>query len=212
MSRPIPTPVFHFTHIDHLGDVAAHGLLSDSAARARGLVSTEVGNREIKERRRRRVVPVAPGGVVADYAPFYFAPRSPMMFAIDRGNVAEYSGGISSLVYLVTTIERLHDLRCEVLTTDRNAVLGYATFHRDLDALDAGIDWPLMSARMWNNTVEEPDRMERRMAECLVHEAVPWEAFAEIHVRHAERRTQVEELLGVGIAAEHVHVTPDWYF
>ena len=212
MSRPVPTPVFHFTHVDHLRDVVTHGLLSDTTARRRGLVSSEVGNREIKERRRRRIVPVPPGGVVADYVPFYFAPRSPMMFAIGRGNVAEYSGGISSLVYLVTTIERLHDLSCEVLTTDRNAVLGYATFRRGLEALDAGIDWPLMRAKMWNDTVQEPDRRERRMAECLVHEVVPWEAFTEIHVRSADRRTTVEELLGAGVTAGRVHVTPDWYF
>ena len=69
-----------------------------------------------------------------------------------------------------------------------------------------------MRAMMWNDTVEEPDRMERRMAECLVHEVVPWEAFTEIHVRTAERRTQVEELLRLGVTPGPVRVTPDWYF
>ena len=128
--------MLHFTHVDHLVAVAQHGLLSDTVARACGLLTNEVGNREIKERRRRRVVPIAPGGVVADYVPFYFAPRSPMMYSIHRGNVPEYPDGIEPLVYLVTTIERLFVLGCAVLTTDRNAVLGYAEFHRGLDSLD----------------------------------------------------------------------------
>ncbi len=208
----MPTRVLHFTHVDHLPDVALHGLLSDNAAQTRGLLATAVGNREIKERRRRRLVPLPPGGVVADYVPFYFAPRSPMMYAIDRGNVAEYAGGIDPLVYLVTTVERLHEVRCEVVTTDRNAVLGLATFRKGFEELGTAIDWPLMKSTWWNNTIQEPDRMERRMAECLAHEVVPWEAITEIHVRTAERRTQVEDLLGPGITPGPVHVTPDWYF
>lgn len=210
--RPVPTPVLHFTHVDHLPAVVEHGLLSDTVAQSRGLLTNEVGNRGIKERRGARAVPIPPGGVVADYVPFYFAPRSPMMYSIYRGNVPEYVEGITPLIHLVTTVERLLELGCAVVTTDRNAVLGYAEFHQGLEALDGAIDWPLMRATMWNDTIDEPDRMERRMAECLVHGVVPWEAFTEIHVRTAERRSEVEELLGPGVTANLVRVTPDWYF
>lgn len=195
-----------------MADVAEHGLLSDTVAQERGLLTNEVGNRGIKERRRRREVPITPGGVVADYVPFYFAPRSPMMYSIYRGNVPEYAEGTGPLVYLLTTIERLIEVGCAVVTTDRNAVLGYAEFRQGLDDLDRLIDWPLMRATMWNDTIDEPDRMERRMAECLVHEVVPWEAFTEIHVPNAERRAEVVAALGKGIAPRRVHVTPDWYF
>ncbi len=212
MPRPVPTRVVHFTHLRHLPGVVAHGLLSDTVAQERGLVTTEVGNRDIKERRRRRVVPVPPGGVVADYVPFYFAPRSPMMYAIDRGNVPEYAGGIDPLVYLVSTVERLQEAGCTLVTTDRNAVLGIATFRQGLDGLDTGVDWQLIEATWWNNTVQEPDRMERRMAECLVHQVAPWEAFTEVRVRSDARRLEVEALLGPGIAPGPVLVTPDWYF
>ncbi len=135
-----------------------------------------------------------------------------MMYSLYRGNVPEYAQGISSLVHLVTTLERLLEVECAVLTTDRNAVLDYAQFHPGLDALDTSVDWHLMKAKMWNDTIDEPDRMERRMAECLVHEVVPWEAFTEIHVRTTERRSEVEELLGARVTANLVRVTPNWYF
>lgn len=204
--------MLHFTHVAHLADVVVHGLLSDTVAQARGLLTNEIGNREIKERRRRRPVPVDPGGVVADYVPFYFAPRSPMMYSIYRGNVPEYAEGTGPLVYLVSTVERLIEVGCAVVTTDRNAVLGYTEFREGLDGLDAAVDWPLMGATMWNDTIDEPDRMERRMAECLVHEVVPWEAFTEIHVRSPDRRGEVQAVLGRGVAPGPVHVTPDWYF
>jgi hypothetical protein len=211
MPRPTPTLIYHFTHVDHLPGIVQRGLLADTAARKVGVLANEVGNRDIKERRRRRPVPMPPGGVVADYVPFYFAPRSPMMYAIDQGNVPEYSDGIDPLVYLVTDIERLLILGLTVLTTDRNAVLYFAEFATGIDRLDDTVDWPLMRQTMWNNTADEPDRMERRMAECLVHESVPWEAFSAIHVRTDSRRDEVATLLA-SVDAPSISVAPAMYF
>jgi len=87
MPRPRPTPVFHFTRVEHLETIAASGLHCDSLAQANGMLTIEVGDTGIKARRSRRLVPLAPGGFVGDYAPFYFAPRSPMMYSIAAGNV-----------------------------------------------------------------------------------------------------------------------------
>ena len=47
-------------------------------------LTTEVGQPDIKLKRRHRVVPIDPGGVVADYVPFYFAARSPMLGSIHQ--------------------------------------------------------------------------------------------------------------------------------
>lgn len=80
-------------------------------------------------------VRVRPGGVVADYVPFYFAPRSPMLYAIHMGNVAEYNDGIDPLVYIVTSVERLLALGLAVVTTDRNAALATATQAAGVDGL-----------------------------------------------------------------------------
>jgi hypothetical protein len=67
LPRPAPTPVLHFTHVDHLPTIARTGLVADTVAQASGLLAVEIGNNEIKASRRRRSVPVPPGGVVADY-------------------------------------------------------------------------------------------------------------------------------------------------
>jgi hypothetical protein len=42
----------------------------------------EVGDPQIKERCRNRAVNTGPGGTIGDYVPFYFAPRSPMLYRI----------------------------------------------------------------------------------------------------------------------------------
>jgi hypothetical protein len=174
----VPHWVYHFTRIEHLPTIIQHGLLSDALAAS--VLQVEIGNRGIKGQRARRLLPVAPGGVVADYAPFHYAPRSPMMFAIHRGNVPSYSEGCERLIYLVTSVERLHEAGLRVLGTDRNAALEIAKFANAPAEILRLVDWPLMRAQYWANTEEDPDRRERRQAECLVHENVPWEVISDV--------------------------------
>ncbi len=211
MPRPVPTPLYHFTPIHHLGSIIEHGLLCDNGAAA-GLLAIEVGNRGIKERRRRRALPVGPRGVVADYVPFYFAPRSPMLYSIAMGNVPEYTGGVDPLVYLVTTTDRLAELGLPMLFTDRNAVLDTARFTGSLSDLDTLIDWPLMRATMWNNTPSEPDRKERRMAECLVHRQVPWRAMEYVAAHTPARAAEARATLARSCQGIAVRTRREWYF
>ncbi|MER7004640.1 DUF4433 domain-containing protein [Dactylosporangium sp. NPDC000555] len=212
MVSPEPVWIMHFTHVSHLTAIAAAGLLSDSAAQGASSFKVEVGNTGIKEQRRRRVVPVAPGGVVADYAPFYFAPRSPMMFAIFKGRVPTYQGTCDELVYLVSKVQRMIDLGLTTVFTDRNAALQVARFSTDVSELASMIDWPLMRATYWNNTEAEPDRRERRMAECLVHGGVPWSAFSAVVTRNEACAQQATAALTAAGATTHVYVRPTWYF
>lgn len=209
---PVPTPILHFTHFDLLPSIVRSGLVADTQAQSSGQLTVEVGNRGIKEMRRRRPVPVAPYGVVADYVPFYFAPRSPMMFAIHRGNVATYQGGCKDLVYLVSTVERLAQEGLPMVLTDRNASLAVASFSNDIAQLPELVDWRLMKERYWANTVDDPDRMERRMAECLVHGVVPWRAIVSVGVYDQARADGVVSTFRtLGVEAQVV-VRRHWYF
>jgi hypothetical protein len=204
--------LYHFSHIDHLRSIATDGLLADNEITGSDRLRVEVGQPSIKQQRRRRALPGAAGGVVADYVPFYYASRSPMLYAIHKGRVAEYDGGQDALAYLVTTVERVVALGLRPLYSDRNAVLTLTRFTADVDALDALVDWDLMADRYWHNTPDEPDRRERRMAECLVHRCVPWEAFVEVGVRSPGRCAEVERLLDGVAGSPPVRSHPDWYF
>lgn len=212
MSRPKPTWLYHFTHLDHLASIATDGLLADSHAVELGRITTEVGEPGIKAQRRYRRVPCGAEGVVSDYAPFYYASRSPMLYAIIHDRVASYTEGQQPLVYLVATVERLIELGITPIFTDRNAVLAITRFTPVLADLDDLVDWPLMATKMWNNTPDDPDRRERRMAECLVHRQVPWEAFMEVQTVDQEHRQRAETILaGVGCSIP-VRSHPGAYF
>lgn len=211
MPPPSQIKLFHFTHVDHVASIARTGLLSDGKEPD---LQHEAGDREIKARRRRQIIDASPGGVVADYVPFYFAPRSPMMYSISRGNVPTFTVHHHELVYLCTTMERLEELGLDIVVSDRNAAKAIALFSSErLEWSEHGfIDWPLMTAQMWNNDPQHPDRMERRMAECLVHDFLPWEAVLAVGVQNEAASDRVAAALD-GISHQPpVRVRPDWYY
>jgi hypothetical protein len=71
--------IYHFTHVNNLEAIRAADMLRCDSVAREGMTRTEVGDPDIKESRRQRVIPIEPGGRVGDYVPFYFAARSPMM-------------------------------------------------------------------------------------------------------------------------------------
>lgn len=213
MPRPRPTRLFHFTHVDHLASIARDGLVCDAQAHHDGRLQTEVGNVGVKEQRRKRVVRVGPGGVVADYVPFYFAPRNLMMYQIHTGQVPTYRGGQEPLVYLCTTLEQLISLGLPWVASNRNATKAIAAFTDDPKALDHHVDWDLASTSTFNATPEDPDRPSRHQAELLVHSRVPWEAVMFVGVRDARVLTQVQAVLRtLGGHRPKSDVRVDWYF
>jgi ssDNA thymidine ADP-ribosyltransferase, DarT len=54
-----------------------------------------IGYKNLIDKRGSRIVPVEPGGVLNDYVPFYFAPRSPMLYSIHTGFVQGFTGSQS---------------------------------------------------------------------------------------------------------------------
>lgn len=201
----------HFTRIEHLPTIIEHGLMSDRLARSRGVLSVEIGDRRIKQQRLDNPVDCGPGGTVADYAPLYFAPRSPMMNGLAHGNYA-YRDGFDEVIYLVATVENLYAAGCSVVVTDRNAALAIAAMSTDEAEWGEFVDWDLMQAKWWFDTTEYPDRRERRMAEALVHEVIPFAAFSNIVTKTDATAARVRAILARARIDLTVLVRPHWYF
>jgi hypothetical protein len=209
--------LYHFTHVDNLSAIlGSKRLVADSVARESGLV-TDVGDRDVKASRRARAVPIPPGGVVADYVPFYFAPQSPMMFRIACDHrdavTGRYPGGDDPLVYLMTSVDLLGPLGAAWIATDGNAASSVTEFTSASAALRDMIDWPLMEATYWHNIPEDPDRQRRRMAELLVHREFPIELIRGIATRTPSRERDVRRVLTThGLGDLYVGVRPAWYY
>ena len=118
-------------------------------------------------------------------------------------------------------MDRLVDAGVAFAISDRNAAKAYAAFSDDVSVLgdlaapvpqSTFIDWPLMKETMWKDTPDDPERMERRMAEFLVHGQVPLELLTGVAVRSDDRRAMVERMFVTSGCGLQVVVRPDWYF
>ena len=92
MARIVPTnpAIFHITHVKNLPNILRDGgLCSDSERIRRGLTTTNIGHKHIRDRRLKRPVPVAAGGTLGDYVPFYFCSRSVMLYPIYLGKLKD---------------------------------------------------------------------------------------------------------------------------
>jgi hypothetical protein len=83
-SVPSTPKIYHITHIDNLPNIAVSmGLVSDANRIANSLSCLLVGMSTIKQRRLQEIeVSCHPGTKVGQYVPFYFCPRSVMLFKL----------------------------------------------------------------------------------------------------------------------------------
>jgi hypothetical protein len=215
MSTPPPQPkLYHITHVNNLPNIVADGrILSDAAIIARGGPAQAIGMSGIKRRRVEQLdLACHPGTKVGDYVPFYFCPRSVMLYVIYRANHAEltYRGGQEPIVHLEAD---LHDVVRWAEENDKrwaftlsNAGAYYAECRSRLEDLDQ-LDWQAISA----TDFRDPDAKERKQAEFLVHGDFPFTLIERIGVRAQAIRTRVAQAFGGQYQAQ-IDIMPPWYF
>jgi hypothetical protein len=202
------TYIYHISHVRNLPRIIAEGGLHCDR-KAQNVKTVNIGHMHIKERRLDRKVPIGSKGTVGDYVPFYFATRSPMLFAISRGAVEGYTEGQRPVIYLRSSVEAVNATGRGWVFTEGHADMAFTDFFDDLKDLDK-IDWPLMAATYWNDTDEDPDRKRRRQAEFLVHEFFPWELVSYIGVYDLSVAKIVGEIIKGG--SPEIGIQRGWYY
>lgn len=209
----MPTLIYHITHLENLASIlSSDGLLAVNFLRAGGLTYTNLAYENIQDRRARISVPCGAGGVLHDYVPFHFAPRSPMLYTLYRGNVPGYEDGQSSIIHLVSSVEKVHQSDRPFTFTDGHAIMNYSDFYDDINLLDQVIDWEVMEAKYWNDTDDDPNRRCKRQAEFLIHEFVPWDLIIGIGVINQTIQQEVWKILQTADQDSPVRVRSTWYY
>jgi hypothetical protein len=213
---PVPAQpkIYHILHADRLPSVlAAGGLWCDAEMQRRGGGGTTIGMSAIKQRRLTLPVTCHPGDAVGDYVPFYFCPRSIMLFLIHRANHPEltYRGGQGPIVHLqadlLTAVAWAESHRRRWAFSLSNAGAFYTQFHARLDDLGE-VYWPAVAATDFRS----PDVKEGKQAEFLFRHFFPWELVERIgvHSRHIEQQV-MQTLVGVAHRPP-VELRADWYY
>ncbi len=205
------TPLYHITHAKNLYSIIQNGgLLAWSYLNQQEVDYENIAYQHIQDRRADTQVPLSPGGNLHDYIPFYFAPRSPMLYTINRGNIV----GIEDqrpILHLVVQTQSISDAEIPFVFTDGHAVMVFSEYFNRLDKLDK-IDWEVMQARYWNDTDEDNDRKRRRQAEFLVHQFCPWELITEIGVYGEQMQDWVLHQVENQPHQPIVNIERRWYY
>ena len=215
MTPPPSQPkIYHITHVDNLSAIAGDGLVSDREMIQRGGPAQMIGMSGIKRRRVEEIeVDCHPGTKVGDYVPFYFCPRSVMLFVIHRANHPEltYRGGQEPILHLEAD---LHEVIAWAAASGRrwafslsNAGAYYTEFRSRVDELDQLV-WPAIAATDFRSA----DVKERKQAEFLLYGQFPFDLVRRIGVRSGIIQARATAALGGASHKPVVEVRPEWYF
>lgn len=211
MAVPARPKIYHICHVDRLASIVAGGLLSDAEVQRLAPPGTIIGMSNIKQRRLTELTLEShPGLYVGQCAPFYFCPRSVMLFLIHRRNPElAYKGGQAPIVHLEA------DLLDAVAWAQANgrrwaftlSNAGSYYFEDRADLAQLGeIDWSAVASTQW------PAVKERKQAEFLMEHSFPWHLIERIGVYSAAINAQVAHALPLGGHRPPVAVMPAWYY
>lgn len=206
------TPVWHITHLGNLSSIASSGALCcDRRVREEGHAPQSIAYGHIKRRREQTQVSIAPFGTLSDYVPFYFCPRSPMLYAIHRGQVAGHAGGQQAIVHLELDAEAILAAGHACVHTDGNAASQPLAFHESRFGF-AGLSWEVIRSNDWRDTADDNDRKRRKQAEFLVHDHVPWDLVVRIGAFDNAALLAVQQALAGAQHRPAIECRPDWYY
>lgn len=203
--------LFRITHVANLPWLLANGLhCVNGAAADPNFVA--IGNPDLIGKRAHRQVPIPPGGTLADYVPFYFTPRSPMLFNIKTGYGGIVRRSNQEIAILVSSCQAMNNNGVSMLFTDRHAYTATAAWSGSRADLAGMIDWDILCRNDFARDDSYPDKMERYQAEALAHRHFLPSALLAIGCVSEAVRSAIEATIQAAGRTLPVFARPGWCF
>ena len=217
LPQPVQPKIYHIVHVDRLPSIiASGGLLPDSVMRnyaQRAPASTNIGLSGIKKQRLTRPVSCHSDLCLGDCVPFYFCPRSVMLYVISCKNHPQlsYRGGQDPIAHLeadlMKTIEFADEQRFRWAFTNSNASSAYCDSWNSVQDLGK-IDWDAVQARYWS----DPTVKDHKQAEFLIERSFAWSLVERIGVKSQQVCATVAAALNQATHKPQVSVMSSWYY
>lgn len=208
-----PQPkIYHIVHVDRLPSIVADGFLwCDAEIMRRMPPGTTIGMNGIKQRRLNELcLSSHPNLHVGDCVPFYFCPRSVMLFLIHRRNQElTYQGGQEPIVHFEVDLRAVvawanaQNLRWAF--TLSNAGSYFFEDRSNLANLNE-INWNAVHSRDWRT------QKDGKQAEFLIEQRFPWHLIERIGVQSPAVYPHVVNALPAHGHRPPVEVRPEWYY
>lgn len=212
---PIPEQpkIYHIVHVDNLASICGDGFLWSDSVMVQRKGGTVIGMGNIKQRRLNLPVSCHPQTFVGDYVPFYFCPRSIMLFVIHCANHPElaYRGGQQPIIHLEADLNQVvqwaeaNNRRWAFSLSNAGAI--YTQFRSDLAQLDE-INWGAVAARDFRPA----DVKEAKQAELLVQQSFPWHLVERIGVYSQGIAQRAYTGMNAAGHRPKVEILREWYY
>lgn len=219
MPVPQDPKIYHIVHLDRLASILGDGgLLSDAVIAGRPAAGTTIGMSNIKQRRLNELMLKSRHGLrVGACVPFYFCPRSVMLYVIHQANHPElaYKGGQGPILHFEASLNEAvawaNANNKRWAFTLSNAGSRYFEDRADLAKL-SDINWDAVQTNNWGGAGVSGLVKEGKQAEFLVEESFPWSLVSRIGVRSLQVHNQVADILRNSAHKPDVQIMPGWYY
>lgn len=207
--NPEKALIWRIVHRDNLQWILDYGLhCSNSDFQSPNNIN--LGNIDLIDKRRHRQVPIEPGGVLADYVPFYFTPFSVMMKNVHSGWGVQQRAN-DEIVILVSNLYHLRHLGMRFVFTNAHAYPDWTDFYDDLANLHQ-IDWKILQNRDFKRDPDDPRKMERYQAEALIFQHLPIKGLIGIVCYTEQLKQDIEQSTRARGLSLQVVTRTEWYF
>lgn len=203
---------YRITHIQNMPYILEQGMVSKQHPLA-NRAYIQIGNPEIIDVRSNTAVRIAGYGDFSEYVPFYFTPRSMMLYNIVTGYRSPLvpKRNREEIVVIRCLMEQLATLEHWFFTNGQGNDSISRHFH-DLDKLSE-IDWESIQQSNFSKNDGDFDRPRRYQAEFLVRHVVPLSHIESLHVYNEAAKSAVEKMLEAKKTLNFgVQITPIYFF
>ncbi|GAB6161933.1 DUF4433 domain-containing protein [Desulfothermus naphthae] len=213
MKIPNKIKIYHIIHVENLENIIKEGyILSDYEIQKRNKEITSIGMAKIKKRRLTELkLSTYPDLYVGQCVPFYFCPRSVMLYIIYKGNHPEINSYCNQeeIIHLQAdffkVVNYLNSKKRKWVFTFSNAGSYHFEDTNQLDKLK-DLNWDAINAKVWTKVREE------KQAEFLCEEKFEWQLIEKIGVKSLKIANKVSNILQHSKHKPPIVIKEDWYY
>jgi hypothetical protein len=199
--------LYRMTHILNIPHILKNGITHVYSPNANKLYEP-IGDKSLIDTR--SIIKLHNSKMLGDYIPFYFGVRTPMLFVVQKGYNYATQTNPESIIYCVTSVKKIMDLKLDFIFTDGHAVNSLTSFYSkdEIPNIKTLIDWEAVQAKYWNS-ITDLDIKRRKEAEFLVYEDIPNEAILGYIVYNDKAKN---DLITLGIDENKIIIKNQYYF
>jgi hypothetical protein len=200
---------FRLTHIDNIPHILEYGLVKADSLNANPNY-VPIGDQFVIEKRKNRLLETSSWKKIGDFIPFYFGPRSPMLYVIQHGYNGVRRVEADKIVYCVIRLDDIIRDGIDCFFTDGHALSGLTQVFPGnlLNRVDEYVQYNEVFAYRWDDD-ENLDLKRRKEAELLLVNDLPVEYIKGFVVYNLAAK---QLLLSMGIDDRKVVVKANYYF